>query len=352
MIFFTSTIYITSIIYSLIILFVFLLFKNVVTNTIIKLIKKLADKYNLKGIVLMIDSIEKPLRNFFLYTGIFIAVSVLPLIPSIKIFINRVYRTCIIISVSQCLLNLVSAYSVVINNTYIQKSGKVLLSKTLFPLLSKILKALIIVVAVVAIASEFNFKQLQSLLAGLGIGGAALALASQDLIKNFFGGFVVLSDRSFSVGDWIKIESNEGTVEELGLRSTKIRTIDKEIVVVPNAKFTDGAVINYTYRQNRRANFIIGITYNTSREKLQAVIDKIKSMLDSNPMVKRDSSLVKFDKFNTSSLDIIIQYLTNTADYNEFMYIKNDINFEIMRILEEEEVEFAFPSMSVYIEKN
>lgn len=349
---FVSEIYLATIIYALLILFVFLVLKNFVTKIIIKVLKKVSEKYKFKSISLMVDSLEKPLRSFFTYTGIYCALSILPLSSGFSIFIYRVFRTCITITIAQCLLNIVTAYSVVLNNTIIHKEGKPPISKTLFPLLSKVIKVFIILLAIVAIASEFDFKQLNSILAGVGIGGAAIALASQDLIKNFFGGFIVLTDRSFNVGDFINVDSNEGTVEELGFRSTKIRTLGQELIVVPNSKFTDGAVINYTNRNFRRASFKVGATYNTSSEKLKTIIEKIKNMLDSHPMVKENSALVKFDNFSSSSLEILVQYMINTGDYSEYMSVKDEINFKIMDLFEEENLSFAFPSLSVYMEKN
>ena len=185
----------------------------------------------------------------------------------------------------------------------------------------------------------------------MGIGGAALALASQDIIKNFFGGFVILTDKSFSVGDWIKVDAFEGTVEELGLRSTKIRTIEKELVVVPNSRFADREVINFSIRENRRVSFVLGVSYETPTEKLKILIDNIKNMLDSHLLVKQDSALVKLSNFGSSSLEIAVQYLTNTADYKEYMEIKNDINFEIIDIFNKENIEFALTSMNVYMNK-
>jgi MscS family membrane protein len=246
----------------------------------------------------------------------------------------------------------VTAYSVILGDNIDLKEEKPLISRTLFPLLSKILKVFIMLLAIVAIASEFDFTQLGSILAGVGIGGAAIALASQDLIKNFFGGFIVLTDRSFDVGDFINIDSTEGTVEELGLRSTRIRTLNQELVVVPNSKFTGGAVINYTKRSFRRASFRVGATYDTSSKKLKTLIERIKSMLDSHLMVKEDSAIVKFDNFSSSSLDIWVQYMVNTANYAEYLSIKDEINFNIMNLFEDEGVSFAFPSVSVYMEKN
>lgn len=350
---FISSIEVATIIKSFFIVVALLMFRNFITNIILKLIKKIIEKLKLKNIALIIDSIEKPLLNFFTYTAVYLGLIVFPFNASIFLLINRIYRTCIIISVTQGLLGIVTAYSEVLNTNYLQnsKDEKMQMTKTVFPILSKLIKGIIVIIAVLAIAMEFDFRQLSSILAGLGIGGAALALASQDLIKNFFGGFVILTDKSFNVGDWIKVDSFEGTVEELGLRSTKIRTVGKEVVIIPNSRFADREVINYSIRENRRESFVLGAVYGTESEKLKSAISKIKNMLDNHPMVKADSALVKFAGFGQSSLEIVVQYLTNTADYSEHMEIKNDINFKIIDIFNEESIEFAFQSMSVYMKK-
>lgn len=343
---------IVTIFYSLIIFLTFLLLKNFATKLIIKFSKKISERYKCKTFALMADTLEKPLNNFFTYTGIYCALYILPLSSGLYALLYKIFRTCIVITVTQCILNIVTAYAVVLNSNVINQEGKPPVLKTLFPILYKVIKVLIVILAVIIIAAEFDFKQLNSILAGIGIGGAAIALASQDLIKNFFGGFVVLTDKSFHVGDYISVDSNEGTVEELGFRSTKIRTLEQELIVVPNSKFTDRAVINYSKRNLRRASFRVGATYDTQADKLKNLITKIKDMLDEHPMVKENSSLVRFDKFGPNSLEILVQYLINTGDYELYMNIKDEINFKIMDLFEREGVSFALPSMSIYMEKN
>ncbi|MDD2493754.1 MAG: mechanosensitive ion channel family protein [Tissierellia bacterium] len=343
--------FVERLIYSFLIFFIFLIFKNFFTKIFIKLIKKLAYKYDFRIVSLMVDSLEKPLKNFFIYTGIYCATYMLPFSTDISTFIYKIFRTCVIITITQCLLNIVTAYEIVLNSNVINNRNKPVL-KTLFPIIYKFTKVLIIILAVVIIAAEFDLKQLNSILAGIGIGGAAIALASQDLIKNFFGGFVVLADKSFNVGDFINVDSNEGTVEELGIRSTKIRTLNQEIVFVPNSKFTDSPVINYSKREARRVSFIVGVTYDTSSESIKNIIQKIKSVIDLNPMVKENSSLVKFDNFGQNSLEILIQYVIKTADYNIYMDVKDKLNFNVMELFEEEGISFTLQRVSVYMNEN
>ncbi len=160
-----------------------------------------------------------------------------------------------------------------------------------------------------------------------------------------------MTDKTFNTGDFIKIDANEGTVEEVGIRSTKVRTLEQELIVVPNSKFAEGSVINYSKRGNRRVRQVIGTTYSTSSVNLKSVINKITDMLNTNENVIKDSINVKFDGFGESSLQILVVYLVNTPDYGIYMQIKEEVNFNIMSIFEEEKVDFAFPSVSVYMEK-
>lgn len=340
--------FVEKILYSFLIFITFLILKNFFSRRIIKLIKKLAIKYDFRTVSLIVDSLEKPLRSFFIYTGIYCATYILPFNHDISMFLYRIFRTCVIITITQCLLNIVTAYGIVLNSDVIIKR-KSLVLKTLFPIIYKAIKVLIIILAIVIIASEFDLKQLNSILAGIGIGGAAIALASQDLIKNFFGGFVVLADKSFKIGDFIKVDSNEGTVEELGLRSTKLRTLTQEIVVVPNSKFTDSTVMNYSKREERRVSFTVGVTYDTSSKKLKNIIQKVKFIIDSHPMVKENSSVVKFDNFGVNSIEILVRYMVKTSDYSLYMDVKEELNFKVMELFEEEGVSFTMQRVSVYM---
>lgn len=340
---------------SIMILLATFAFRDFISTFIMKLVKELTDKYNLKYLLVISIALKKPLYNLITFSGVYLALVYMPFNSSIILFLYRLYRAFIIIVITKFLLEFTSIYFDIINDSFFNndiKSDKLQISKTVFPLLAKLIKAIIIIVAIVLIAVEFDFKQLNSILAGLGIGGAAIALASQDLIKNFFGGFVILTDKSFNVGDYIKVDTFDGTVEELGLRSTKIRTPDKELVIIPNSRFTDREVINYTLRENRRANFIISLYIDTSHEKVQATIETIKFILDNHPSVKKGSPLVVLDSFGKNSLDIIIQYLTNTADYTEFMKIKGEINLKLIQVLNEAGVIYALPSMSINLSNN
>lgn len=335
-----------------IILLIFLIFKNIVVKFVIKFAKKIADKWDKSIISLSIDSTEKYLKRIIIITGFYCALLAVPFNPTIINFLVKLYRILMVLTLTSGLLDLLNTYHHIVINNNSELFEKKPVLKTLFPLIIKGIKFFIILIAVVIIAVDLGFEELKSLLAGVGIGGVAVALAAQDLLKNIFGGFVILTDKTFNTGDFIKIDANEGSVEEVGIRSTKVRTIDQELIVVPNSKFAEGSVINYSKRGNRRVRQVIGTTYSTNSVKLKAVIEKITNMLKKNVGIVSDSVNVKFDGFGNSSLDILIIYLVNTPEYGAYMEIKEEVNYNIMAIFEEEQVEFAFPSLSVYMGDN
>lgn len=331
-------------------LLIFFILRKFVVNYIIKIIKKFAEKHNYTSITMTIDSIYSSLLTILTITGVYLAIGWLPLISSISAIVVMVYMITISLLAGIGILKLIDAYyKFILNNSTILNKKPVY--RTLFPLIIKGLKFFIILLISVFILSLLGFKEIESVLTGVGIGGLAVAMAAQDLLKNIFGGFIILTDRSFNVGDFIKVESNEGVVEEVGIRSTKVRTLEQELVIVPNSKFVDGALLNYSRRGSRRVKQVVGATYSTTSEQLRSIISKIENYLLESDDVIKDSVIVKFQEFGASSIDILVMYRINTADYKEYLKFKEIANFEIMKIFEKEKVEFAYPSVSVYMEK-
>lgn len=343
--FFVADITINIILRALFTFGVFIVLRTFITKWIINLFKKFAEKKDLKLMLLIIDTIEVPLKTFFLFAGIYFSLIILPLNLLIVGYLNTIFRSIVIITVARCFLRMEEGFIIIQENLDMKNSN----FKTIGLLIAKIIKVLVVVLAVVAIAYEFGFN-LNSLLAGLGIGGLAIAMAAQDALKNFFGGFIILSDNPFQVGDIVRVDSEEGIIEEVGIRSTKIRTFEKELISIPNSKFTDGVVINMSRRGLRRFKFHVGATYSTTTEQLRSVVNEIYQMLKEHELIDKDSVLVKFDGFGGSSLDILVMYFVTTPDFVTAFGIKEDINFKIMEIFEKNNVEFAFPSMSVYLE--
>ena len=165
------------------------------------------------------------------------------------------------------------------------------------------------------------------------------------------GSFTIFLDRPFTVGDIVNIGSITGIVEKVGFRSTRIRTFDKSLVTVPNKKMIDAELDNLGLRPVRRAKFNIGLTYETSSEKIKIIVKEIQNLIDQHPKTNNDGR-VRFMEFGDSSLDIMVIYYVNSPEWDDFIDTRESINYGIMNIVENNGSSFAFPSSSIYIEKN
>lgn len=189
-----------------------------------------------------------------------------------------------------------------------------------------------------------------SLLAGLGVGGAALAFASKDALANIFGSIVVFLDRPFKQGDYVTIDSVEGTVEEIGVRTTRIRTLANSLITIPNSDFTVKHIINWSKRLKRELKFHVGVTYSTKPEEIEKLVERIKQVVIDDPGLYEDNIIVTLDNFGPSSLDIFVHCYTKTIVWKEYHEAKEKFMLNIMREVEDLNLSFAFPSQSLYIE--
>ena len=189
------------------------------------------------------------------------------------------------------------------------------------------------------------------LVAGLGIGGLAFALAAKDTAANLFGSIALLLDKSIRIGEWIKIDGVEGTVEDIGMRTTKIRSFGKSLITLPNQVIANSPIENFSRRGIRRIKMTIGVTYSTTSIQMEKILSDIKTMLRNHEdIAQKETMLVNFTSFGDSSLDIFIYTFSNTANWAKYMDIKEDINLKIMKIIEDNNSDFAFPSQSLYVE--
>jgi len=222
------------------------------------------------------------------------------------------------------------------------------LDNQLLPFIIKTLKLFLILTFFLVLAQNMGYS-ISGLIASLGIGGLAVAMAAKDSISNIFGSIMILVDRPFTIGDWIKTKEFEGVVEEIGFRSTRIRTFAKTLVNVPNSQLANMVIDNIDAMPKRRVKMRIGITYSTGPAMMQKAIQAIESILKNHTGVDQDYSLVKFDEFEDSSLSIFLYYFTKSTVWDEYLQVRQEINLEIMQALEALDLEFAFPSRSLYL---
>jgi MscS family membrane protein len=219
----------------------------------------------------------------------------------------------------------------------------------LVPLVMRVARVVLFIIVGIAIIQQWGYD-VTSLIAGLGIGGLAFALAAKPTLSNWFGSLMIFTDRPFKMGDWVRTDVGEGIVEEVGLRSTKIRTFSDTLITVPNADIATRAVENCSAMKKRRLRTHIGLVYGTTSEQMDEIIAKIKQRILDDERIEDESMKVFFEGFGASSLDVLVQCWMLTTAYDEFMEIKQALLLDVMAIVEDAGSGFAFPSQSVYLE--
>jgi len=220
----------------------------------------------------------------------------------------------------------------------------------LAPMVGKTIRVTVAILVLLHVLQSVMEEDVMTILAGLGVGGLAIALAGQDTIKNFFGAFVILGDKPFEIGDRIVLDGHDGPVEEVGFRSTKIRTLDGHVVTVPNSEMVNKIVRNIGKRPYIKRVMKIGITYDTDPEKVRKAIDIIKGLLENHEgMDPEFPPRVYFSDFGDFALTITALFWYNPPDYWDFMDFSERINMEILRSFNSEGIEFAFPTQTVFL---
>ena len=212
----------------------------------------------------------------------------------------------------------------------------------------KIITYIIAFILILKFVLHFNVS---SLIASVGIGGLALALAAKESLENLLGSFTIFMDKPFIQGDLIIVEGVTGSVEYIGLRSTRIRTLEKSYVTVPNKVMVNAKLDNLTERTLRRVDFTIGVIYATKKEQIENIVTDITSYLNSLTFVDENPA-VRFSEFGESSLNIRILFFLKSIDWQLYMDTRQDINFNIMEIVEKHGSDFACPSRTVYLQQN
>lgn len=220
----------------------------------------------------------------------------------------------------------------------------------LVPLFHRSLKIFIAVFGIVFIADTMNVP-IASLLAGLGLGGLAFAFAAQDLVANLFGSLTIVLDRPFEVGDWVKIGDMEGTVEQVGFRSTRIRTFADSLITMPNSQINTAAVDNIGRRRYRRWYTVLSVTYDTPPEKIEAFVEGVRELVRRHPQSRKDAVNIYLNEFGAASLDIIVYIFFKVPDYASELEARHRLAIDIVRLAERLGVEFAFPTQTLYLKR-
>jgi MscS family membrane protein len=255
-------------------------------------------------------------------------------------------RLIVVLAATWTALRATDLISQIIEAKTAQTDNKI--DDVLIPLMRKILKTLIVLFGIIYTAQNLNIS-IGPMLASLGIGGLAFAFAAKDTIENIFGSISVLLDRPFEVGDWVLIDNTEGKVEEIGFRSTRLRTAYDSQVTIPNAALVRAIVDNHGRRKYRRFKTVLGIEYGTAPEKINAFIDGIRELIRAHPLTRKDLFHVWFQQLGPSSLDIDLIVFFETSDYTVECRERERLLLDILRLADKQSIAFAFPTQTVHL---
>ncbi|MFE8702043.1 mechanosensitive ion channel family protein [Cytobacillus sp. FJAT-54145] len=329
------------------ILLAFLILRKAITTSLFKIILTFTTNKKINVASTILTAFEKPVRWLFVILGLQLTLLYFPFEIMSSELERNVFRTMFIVIIGWGLLNLSSVTTLLFPK--LMKKLDINIDKIVVPFVTKILKTIIVLLASSMIAEEWSFN-VNGFIAGLGLGGLAFALAAKETVSNLFGGVVIVTEKPFTIGDWVKTPSVEGIIEDITFRSTKVRTFDQALVTVPNSTLANEPIINWSKMGKRQISFHLGVTYSTPKRKLERLVKEIESMLKNHHSVHNDTIIVNFDRFNDSSLDIFLYFFTTLTGYNDYLKIREDINFRILTILENEGVEIAFPTRTLLLQ--
>jgi MscS family membrane protein len=320
-----------------------LLARRIVTGIIFVYLKKLAAKTETTLDDKLFPAMEAPAAAFVMTLGIFSALKVLKLSTDSDRMIG--YGATVAFSLVT-FWGLWRALGAVIDHAQEVASAKGLSIAAFMPWIKKTILTVFVVLGLLLIIQNLGYD-VKALLAGLGIGGLAFALAAQDTIANVFGSIVVATDQPFKIGEFVQVGANMGGVEDIGLRSTRLRRPDKSLLIIPNKTVAAEVVINMSRYTRRRIEQVIGLTYDTKPEQLEAMVEEIRSLILAQSEVDPKSVMVFFRDFSASSLDIWLVYETPNPDFQKALQLRQRLNLAIMRAIAARGLSMAFPTQTV-----
>ena len=321
------------------------LLRRVVTNIIFHYLKKLASKTETTLDDKLFPAMEAPTATFVMLLGIFSSLKVLKLSENTDHYIGM--GSTIAFSVA-IFWGLYRAFDAVLEHAHEVAREKQMGVAAFMPWIKKTLITLFVVLGILVTIQSLGYD-VKAALGALGIGGLAFALAAQDTIANIFGSVVVATDQPFRIGETVTIGAHTGTVEDIGLRSTKIRKVDRSLVTVPNRTVANESIVNLSRFTARRVEQVLGLTYGARADQLEGIVADIRKTIESDPAVNAPDTHVYFRDFSASSMDLWIVYVIKEADFAKHMQVRQRLNLAFMRAVEARGLSFAFPTQTVHV---
>ena len=292
--------------------------------------------------------LAKPISLFCVVLFLKISFPVLQFPSIIAEYSYLVLRAAVPLLLTILLFRLVNFLSMYLDK--LAEKTESTLDDQLVPLIRKALKAFIIIIGGMLILQNLNID-ITTLLAGISIGGLALALAAQDTVKNFFGSVMIFLDKPFQIGDWIQGDGLDGSVEEVGLRTTRVRTFYNSLISIPNGNLADMTIDNYGRREYRRYKTSLGLTYDTKPEAIELFVEGLKKIVENHPNTRKDYYHIYLTEFGATSLNILFYIFFEVPDWGGELKAKQEVNLKIMQLANHLGVRFAFPTQTLHVEE-
>ena len=324
----------------------FLIFRGLISRLIIKKLELISKRTTNKLDDTFVKSMMGPARFLPIVLGVFFASYYMSFSDDMRDFVDNLNRTLITILIFWIIHQIIEPIS------YILSGLDKILTRELIGWIIKSLKILIFILGAAAVLELWGIK-IGPIIAGLGLFGVAVALGAQDLFKNLISGILVLVEKRFRMGDWIRVDGIiEGVVEKIGFRSTVIRKFDKSLAIIPNFQFAENAVINVSQTTNWLISWIITLQYDTTVDQLKTIRNQIEEHINKSEDFDQSIGVaVRVDKFADSSIDMYVRCFSKTNSWNEWLKVKENLALSIKQIVETNKASFAFPSQSIYVEK-
>jgi len=336
-----------------------LIFKRLISRLLNRILFRLFKKYSADiSLEKFLEYLHKPMGFLFLLIIIYIGFSQLQypqewhLVPDsefgLRLVIEKLYLVFFIWSIIWICARIVDVFGFIMMRRAEKTPTKS--DNQILPFLIEVLKIIVITIGVfLVLGTVFNLN-IGSLIAGLGIGGLAVALAAKETLENLMGSFTIFLDKPFVLGDLVSVGEFTGVVEKIGFRSTRLRTLEQSLVTVPNKKMVDVELDNITQRTLHRVKFNLCLRYDTSSEQIKSIMADVKILLDKNNLCDNDS-VVRLSEFGHSAIEILVLYYVNSADWIKYLEVREEINFKILDIVRMNKASFAYATTTVHIEK-
>jgi len=315
------------------------------------LFSRIAPRLEEKDQTILSVSVEAASKaiTFLVFTlGLRIAISFLVIPEGIEELIVTAVRILVILSIGYFVYKQVDVIDVWLKR--FSREDKTQIDDMLIPMVGKSVRVTVSILVILQVAQTLSDKPITSILAGIGIGGLALGLAAQDTIRNFFGSLMIFADKPFNAGDLINLNGTLGSIVEVGVRTTKINTLDGHLLTVPNGQLANNTIHNIGKRPFIRRVMNITITYDTPSEKVERALEILKEILDNHEGMNEDfPPRIFFSDLNADSLNLVVYYWYHPPDYWQYMEFSEKVNREIFSRFNEEGIDFAFPSQTMYL---